>query len=302
VFEQFTDRARHAVVLSQEEARILKHNYIGTEHILLGLLREEDGIAARVLESFDMTVERVRAQVVEILGPGEAIASGQVPFTPRAKKVLELTLREALALGHDQIDTQHILLGLERENEGVAAKIMAGLDIDSGEIRAAVLRMIAGLGVRGRVERTPDSLERVGLSDPLLDGAGPALRALVDEIEERFDRPPDAGDLLVLLASVPDGLAARTLDLLGIDAEKLASAAVDARRDGADSALLPSPALASEIERIREKRNVAIARADELRKRERELLEQALAGVEERQAELLDDVRALLGLGEERDA
>ena len=115
MFERFTERARQVVVLAQEEARILKHNYIGTEHILLGLLREEEGLAARVLESLDITVERVRAQVVRIVGSGEEVTSGQIPFTPRAKKVLELALREALSLGHNYIGTEHILLGLVRE-------------------------------------------------------------------------------------------------------------------------------------------------------------------------------------------
>ena len=119
MFERFTERARQVVVLAQEEARILKHNYIGTEHILLGLLREKEGLAARVLESLDITVERVRAQVVRIVGSGEEVTSGQIPFTPRAKKVLELALREALSLGHNYIGTEHILLGLVRENEGV---------------------------------------------------------------------------------------------------------------------------------------------------------------------------------------
>src|ERR671917_373923 len=122
VFERFTERARQVVVLAQEEARILKDNYIGTEHILLGLLREEEGLAARVLESLDITVERVRAQVVRIVGSGEEVTSGQIPFTPRAKKVLELALREALSLGHNYIGTEHILLGLVRENEGVASR------------------------------------------------------------------------------------------------------------------------------------------------------------------------------------
>jgi ATP-dependent Clp protease ATP-binding subunit ClpC len=136
------------VVLAQEEARTLKHNYIGTEHILLGLLREEEGLAARVLESLDITVERVRAQVVRIVGSGEEVTSGQIPFTPRAKKVLELALREALSLGHNYIGTEHILLGLVRENEGVAARILLDFDADSEKIRNEVIRMLSGPGGR----------------------------------------------------------------------------------------------------------------------------------------------------------
>src|SRR4051812_12751148 len=150
MFERFTERARQVVVLAQEEARILKHNYIGTEHILLGLLREEEGLAARVLESLDITVERVRAQVVRIVGSGEEVTSGQIPFTPRAKKVLELAFREALSLGHNYIGTEHILLGLVRENEGVAARILLDFDADSEKIRNEVIRMLSGPGGRQR--------------------------------------------------------------------------------------------------------------------------------------------------------
>ena len=132
MFERFTERARQVVVLAQEEARTLKHNYIGTEHILLGLLREEEGLAARVLESLDITVERVRAQVVRIVGSGEEVTSGQIPFTPRAKKVLELALREALSLGHNYIGTEHILLGLVRENDHLPGPFCESLEhVDS---------------------------------------------------------------------------------------------------------------------------------------------------------------------------
>ncbi len=163
MFERFTERARQVVVLAQEEARTLKHNYIGTEHILLGLLREEEGLAARVLESLDITVERVRAQVVRIVGSGEEVTSGQIPFTPRAKKVLELALREALSLGHNYIGTEHILLGLVRENEGVAARILLDFDADSEKIRNEVIRMLSGPGGR-----------RQGASGSGASGAGAA--------------------------------------------------------------------------------------------------------------------------------
>ena len=142
MFERFTERARQVVVLAQDEARALKHNYIGTEHILLGLLREEEGLAARVLESLDITVERVRAQVVRIVGSGEEVTSGQIPFTPRAKKVLELGLREALSLGHNYIGSEHILLGIARENEGVAARMLLDAGVDADAIRDAVVREV----------------------------------------------------------------------------------------------------------------------------------------------------------------
>jgi ATP-dependent Clp protease ATP-binding subunit ClpC len=148
LFERFTERARQVVVLAQDEARALKHNYIGTEHILLGLLREEEGLAARVLESLDITVEEVRAQVARIVGQGDEVTTGQIPFTPRAKKVLELALREALSLGHNYIGTEHILLGLVRENEGVAARILLDFDADAEKIRNQIIRMLSGPGRR----------------------------------------------------------------------------------------------------------------------------------------------------------
>ena len=124
MFERFTDRARRVVVLAQEEARMLNHNYIGTEHILLGLIHEGEGVAAKALESLGISLDAVRQQVEEIIGQGQQAPSGHIPFTPRAKKVLELSLREALQLGHNYIGTEHILLGLIREGEGVAAQVL----------------------------------------------------------------------------------------------------------------------------------------------------------------------------------
>jgi ATP-dependent Clp protease ATP-binding subunit ClpC len=144
VFERFDERARQVIVLAQEEARALRHDYIGTEHLLLGLLREDRGVAARVLESFDMPVEDVRSQIARIVGQAEEIETGQIPFTPRAKKVLELSLVEALGLGHEHIGTEHILLGLIRENEGVATQILLDFDIDPAVLRGEVLRVAGG--------------------------------------------------------------------------------------------------------------------------------------------------------------
>jgi len=191
MFERFTERARQVVVLAQEEARTLKHNYIGTEHILLGLLREEEGLAARVLESLDITVERVRAQVVRIVGSGEEVTSGQIPFTPRAKKVLELALREALSLGHNYIGTEHILLGLVRENEGVAARILLDFDADSEKIRNEVIRMLSGPSGRrqGQGAGAPGAAAGAGSgsgaegkkSSKLLDQFGRNLTKLASE-------------------------------------------------------------------------------------------------------------------------
>ena len=148
MFERFTERARQVVVLAQDEARALKHNYIGTEHILLGLLREEEGLAARVLESLDITVEEVRAQIARIVGQGDEVTNGQIPFTQRAKKVLDLSLREALSIGHNYIGTEHLLLGVIRENEGVAARILLDFNADAEKIRNEIIRMLSGPGRR----------------------------------------------------------------------------------------------------------------------------------------------------------
>jgi len=145
MFERFTGRARHVVVLSQEEARHLNHNYIGTEHILLGLLGEADSIGGQVLAGFGFTIDSVREEVADKVGRGKGMPSGHIPFTPRAKKTLELSLREALAIKHNYIGTEHILLGLIREGQGVAAQIMSE-HADLREIRAAVLEAVSATG------------------------------------------------------------------------------------------------------------------------------------------------------------
>src|SRR5919109_1535797 len=144
MFERFTDRARRVVVLAQEEARMLNHNYIGTEHILLGLIHEGEGVAAKSLESLGISLEGVRSQVEEIIGQGQQAPSGHIPFTPRAKKVLELSLREALQLGHNYIGTEHILLGLIREGEGVAAQVLVKLGADLNRVRQQVIQLLNG--------------------------------------------------------------------------------------------------------------------------------------------------------------
>src|SRR5438309_261351 len=144
LFERFTDRARRVVVLAQEEARLLNHNYIGTEHILLGLIHEGEGVAAKALESLGIALEAVRTQREEIIGQGGSSPSGHIPFTPRAKKVLELSLREALQLGHNYIGTEHILLGLIREGEGVAAQVLVKLGADLSRVRQQVIQLLSG--------------------------------------------------------------------------------------------------------------------------------------------------------------
>jgi ATP-dependent Clp protease ATP-binding subunit ClpC len=142
VFERFTERAYQALVLAQDEARLLKHGYVGTEHVLLGLLRAEEGLAARVLRTLGIGLEDVRARVARVVGTGSETPSGQIPLTPRAKKAIELSLREAKALGHDYVGAEHLLLGLAREHEGVAMEILVDIGADEERIRAEVGRML----------------------------------------------------------------------------------------------------------------------------------------------------------------
>ncbi len=144
MFERFTDRARRVVVLAQEEARMLNHGYIGTEHILLGLLREGEGVAAKALESLGISLDAVRQRVEEIIGRGQQAPSGHIPFTPRAKKVLELSLRESVQLGHNCIGTEHILLGMLREGDGVAAQVLVRLGADLNRVRQQVIQLVHG--------------------------------------------------------------------------------------------------------------------------------------------------------------
>jgi Clp amino terminal domain, pathogenicity island component/UvrB/uvrC motif len=184
MFERFTDRARRVVVLAQEEARMLNHNYIGTEHLLLGLIHEGEGVAARALEAMGISLEVVRLQVEEIIGQGQEAPSGHIPFTPRAKKVLELSLREATQLGHEHIGTEHILLGLVREGDGVAAQVLVKLGADLNRVRQQVIGLL-----RGRVGRSPAGEDRP-----------------VHQRERARARPAD--DVLARLESLDERLAA----------------------------------------------------------------------------------------------
>ncbi len=179
MFQRFTDRARRAVHLAQEEARLLRHNYVGTEHLLLGLLYEGEGVAAKALGSLGISLERVRAQVEEIIGRGQTIPSGHIPFTPRAKKVLELSLREALQLGHSYIGTEHILLGLIREGEGPAAQVLARLGADLNPVRQQVIQLLHGYQGDGE----PGTAPAAGRSGK----AGRSKRKLLSQLLTRFD-------------------------------------------------------------------------------------------------------------------
>src|ERR1700736_264304 len=193
MFERFTDRARRVVVLAQEEARMLNHNYIGTEHILLGLIHEGEGVAAKALESLGISLDAVRQQVEEIIGQGQQAPSGHIPFTPRAKKVLELSRREAEQLGHNYIGTEHILLGLIREGGGVAAQVLVKLGADLNRVRQTVIQWL-----QGHPAKEPASTRSAAQELRLL----PEVQARLEEverrlaaIEQRVGTRPDTSDL-----------------------------------------------------------------------------------------------------------
>jgi ATP-dependent Clp protease ATP-binding subunit ClpC len=193
MFERFTDRARRVVVLAQEEARMLNHNYIGTEHILLGLIHEGEGVAAKTLESLGISLETVRQQVEEIIGQGQHAPSGHIPFTPRAKKVLELSLRESLQLGHNYIGTEHILLALLREGEGIAAQILVKLGADLNRVRQQVIQLLHGYPGK-RPEGPPAGPREHGLP-PEIAARLNVIESRLSAVEQRAGTGPDTGQL-----------------------------------------------------------------------------------------------------------
>jgi len=228
MFERFTNRARHVVVLAQEEARLLQHNYIGTEHILLGLLGEPEGVAARALGRFGMTREATRQEVKGIIGTGPMAPTGHIPFTPRAKKTLELALREALQLHHNYIGTEHILLGVIREGEGVGAQILLQHAPDALAVRTAVLDLLpAGEGEAGRGRRwlrrhpaaSPDEPgETAGTAEIRTTPA--ADTSLSEAARLAGTLPVGSHHLLLAALADPDTAAARALAALGVDLDQ----------------------------------------------------------------------------------
>ena len=182
MFERFTDRARRVLVLAQEEARLLNHNFIGTEHILLGLIHEGDGVAAKALESLGVSLEAVREKVAETIGPAGSPTTGSPPFTPRAKKVLELSLREALQLGHNYIGTEHMLLGLVREGGGAAAQVLVSLGADLSRVRQQLIQLLSGSQSPGGKEGAPAGAgPETPSGSPVLDQFGRNLTQLARE-------------------------------------------------------------------------------------------------------------------------
>jgi ATP-dependent Clp protease ATP-binding subunit ClpA len=223
MFERFTERARRAVAQAQEEARMLDHGYIGTEHILLGLIREGEGVAARALESLGIRLDAVRQQVEEIIGRGEHAPSGHIPFTPRAKKVLELSLREAQQLGHHYIGTEHILLGLLREGHGVAAQVLVKLGADQNRVRQQVIELLHGHHAEepASAGTATGELRLLPAVQARLDAVGGRLAA----VEQQVGIRPDTSDLDEQIAQV------RREKESAIDAQDLEQAAEQRSRE-----------------------------------------------------------------------
>ena len=197
MLERFTDRARRVVVLAEEEARMLGHNWIGTEHLLLGVLREGDGVAARTLASLGISLQPVRQQVEEIIGPVQQVPGEHIPFTPRSKKVLELSLRESLQLGHDRVGTGHLLLGLIREGDGVAAQVLVRLGADLNQVRQQVIELVSDLRPQS-ARRPPREVVPVMWMQARLNMFGGRLAA----VEQRVGIGPDTSDLDEQIAQV----------------------------------------------------------------------------------------------------
>ncbi|MGI8984203.1 MAG: Clp protease N-terminal domain-containing protein [Acidimicrobiales bacterium] len=214
MFERFTDRARRVVVLAQEEARALHHDYIGTEHLLLGLMHEGEGVAARALDQIGVSLDVARAKVLAITGEAAGVPDGHIPFTPRAKKVLELSLREALQLGHNYIGTEHILLGLIREGEGVGAQVLMTLGADLAAVRQAVIQRMsaAEAGRPGATFVPPGRLSRVTPA---------AAKAEVEARRMAAGSPVGSHHLLLAMVQQQDSMAAKVLEDLGVTAEAL---------------------------------------------------------------------------------
>jgi ATP-dependent Clp protease ATP-binding subunit ClpC len=264
MFERFTDRARRVVVLAQDEARNLGHNYIGTEHILLGLIHEGDGVAAKALQAMDISLGSVRQQVEEIIGRGFGMPSGHIPFTPRAKKVLELSLREALQLGHNYIGTEHILLGLIREGNGVAAQVLVQLGADLDRVRAEVIELLRGYqgedapGIIGAGRRSGRAGRRERRMLGQLLGHVSSMESRLSAVEQRVGTGPDDGEFDQQIEQARRGkeaaIKAEDFENAAIlrDRERELLAEKAARHQEWASAHLDLPSVAEELRRLGE--------------------------------------------------
>jgi hypothetical protein len=217
LFERFTPSAREVAVLAQEEARGLQHNHVGTEHQLLGLLREEGSVAARALGSLGVTVERVRQEALQAVAPAEQATARQIPFTPRAKQVLELACREADSVGSERVGPEHILLGMLRDDQDLAVRILLGCGADVEKIRGQLTHRLRGLNTSETAERAGSDGVRHPIDQAWLGPLGAHINALATEIRRELGREPDAGDLLIALACDADTIAAHALNELAVD-------------------------------------------------------------------------------------
>lgn len=297
MFERFSEDARQVVVFAEEEARALRHHYIGTEHILLGLLREEqqrpDG--ERPLQALGIALIEARDRVVRLVRFGEEAGGGPMPFTPRAKKVLELALREALSLGHNWITPEHILLGVVREGEGVASQVLREFDADSEMVRNEVIRILTNMPRRPRAavgRGVP--WRRVPLDPAWLDGLDDVLGTLSREIRRGLAREPDLGDLLLTIACAQHTFAGEALAELGIDLDALWGALERIRQKRKEQ----SEELDRRIAQLRDQKREALQNerfqeGARLRDEERELTEQRRSPSQE---DVLREVRGRLGL------
>jgi Clp amino terminal domain, pathogenicity island component/UvrB/uvrC motif len=307
VFERFTEDGRQVVASAQEQARSLNHDYIGTEHLLLALLAH-DGIAPSTLAAFGVTIEKARAEVIRRVRQTGVEARGQMPFTPRAKKVLELALREAIALGHDFIASEHLLLGLAGDIEGVAAQILTDLGADPQAIREAVLEKmrlpeyrprtrVTTASASGRTASIPRRAGPLPILDPSWLGAiATAMNRLAPEIRRELGRQPDPGDLLLVLALLEDTVADAALRQLGVNPDTLWATIERLRRQRSKR----DEELSTRINEVRAAKELAIEsqeheRAARLRDEERTLTEQRRSGGA-LSAETLSAIRRTLGL------
>ena len=262
MFQRFTDQARRAVVLAEEEARMLDHNWIGTEHLLLGLIREGDGVAAKALESLGISLQAVRQEVEEIIGRGEQVPSEVIPFTPRSKKVLELSLRESVQLRNNYIGTEHILLGLMREGDGVAPQVLVKLGVDLNRVRQQVIQLLHGY--QGKEPKSARRWPQEGTPATEMQAHLDVIEARLAAVEQRVGTGPDTSDLDEQITQVrrekESAIGAKdyaqAAALRNREKELLASKAARQEQWAARHPALPDTAercqqLADEVERLR---------------------------------------------------
>jgi hypothetical protein len=272
MFERFTDGARNAVVLARMEALVLRHPYIGTEHLLLGLTLEQEGLAARVLASLGITAERVREQVLRILSTANRVSSEQIPFTPHAKRVLELALREGLRFGTNQIATEHVLLGLLGDEDGGAVGILVELEVEAETIRAQLLSRLVDPRSEPGLDTRPGRATRHPVDQCWFGALGAHVNMLAKEIRRDLERDPDPGDLVIALARAPNTLVAAALEELGVDPAGLPAVVDRARAEVADADReLPQRILEVTLEKKRAIEAREFEQADRLREQQRDL-------------------------------